>query len=490
MDDRRKLVKRVAGRLGWETTIRIGAKALLILLVFVCLLILLDKLIFLGRPTVYGVGAATVLCVFYVVLVSVRRWPNDGEAALAIDRRLRLKERLSTSLSVEGDTSPMALAVVLDASSYARSVPVAKSFPLRVPSTFWWAMLAAGLAVAILGAMPQLDLLARKHKLELAKEEQEAVQEQAQDMRRKLEQLKTRAAARRLDEHFEKMDAVIKEMEKGELTRSEAMAKLTELGESLKEARKNLAKDNDLAKALARKSQPQLEQTKDLASALKKSDFDAAKEELKKLAEKVKSGELPKEEADKLKNEMCKLGELAGADSELGQALAEFGELLDREDVEGMSQALAKLDLTLDDLQKLQEELDVLSACQGMCKGCQGGLRGKLATHDLAGIYSAGTGRKPGPGMGGPGIGAGGIAPVAEEEVDFEITGVKGEIRKGRLVGSFFVDGKQLKGEAKIAYSEAVEAAGNGAAEALERDRIPRVYEDYVREYFHRMKTD
>ena len=59
-----------------------------------------------------------------------------------------------------------------------------------------------------------------------------------------------------------------------------------------------------------------------------------------------------------------------------------------------------------------------------------------------------------------------------------------------RMVGSFFVDGKQLKGEAKIAYSEAVEAAGNEAAEALERERIPRVYEDYVREYFHRMKTD
>jgi len=204
----------------------------------------------------------------------------------------------------------------------------------------------------------------------------------------------------------------------------------------------------------------------------------------------VKSKKLSEEEQEKLKDEMCKLGEMAGADSELGQALAEFGELLDRGDVEGMSQALAKLDLTLDDLQKLQEELDVLSACQSLCKGGQGGLRGKLATHDMTGIYSAGTSRKPGPGMGGPGIGAGGIAPEEEEEVDFEITGVKGQIRQGRMVGSFFVDGKQLKGEAKIAYSQAVEAATNEAAAALERERIPRVYEDYVREYFHRMKTD
>jgi len=208
MDDRRVLVRRVAGRLGWAEACRVASKALLILLAFVCLVILLDKLIFVGRPTVYCVGAATALCAFYVGLLSVRRWPNDGEAALAIDGRLRLKERISTSLAIEGDASPMALAVVQDATSYARSVPVAKSFPVRVPSTFWWAMLTAALAIAILGAMPQLDLLARKHKLELAKQEQEAVQEEAQDMRRKLEQLKKRATTRLLDEHFEKMDAV------------------------------------------------------------------------------------------------------------------------------------------------------------------------------------------------------------------------------------------------------------------------------------------
>ncbi|MFH0963188.1 MAG: hypothetical protein V2A58_04155 [Planctomycetota bacterium] len=488
MDDRRLLVRRVARRLGGEAAGRIVSNALLGLLVFVCLAILLDKLIFLGAPVVYVLAAATVLCAAGAVLLSVRRWPSDREAALAVDERLRLKERISTSLAVEGDASAMARAVVQDAASYARAVSVAQSFPLRVPVSFWWAMLAGAVALAILGVMPQLDLLARKHKLELARQEREAVREQAQDMRRELEQLRKSAAARRLDDHFDKMEAVVREMEKGELTRSETLAKLTELGESLNQARENVAKDNKLAKALANRTE--FEQTKNLADALKKGDFDAAKDETRKLAQDAKSGKLSQEEKDKLKKELCKLGELAGPNSELGQALAQFGELLDRQGADALAQSLAKIELTLDDLQKLQEELGVLSACQGMCKGCQGGLRGALVTHDLTGIYNTGDNRTPGPGMGGPGIGVGGIAPVQEEQVDFEITGVKGQIREGRMVGSFFVDGEQLRGEAKAEYSQTVEAARAEAAEALDRERIPRVYEDYVREYFHRMKTD
>jgi len=144
----------------------------------------------------------------------------------------------------------------------------------------------------------------------------------------------------------------------------------------------------------------------------------------------------------------------------------------------------------MDELADMMEQLDVLSACAGMCKGGGCGLGNRLATWNGAGIYSQGNQRGLGRGMGGPGIGAGGVAPVTPEDVKFQTHKLKGEIQKGRVVGSFFTDGKALRGEAKVAYQEAVEAAEADMARAMEQEEIPRPYEEYVREYFHSMKAE
>jgi hypothetical protein len=138
----------------------------------------------------------------------------------------------------------------------------------------------------------------------------------------------------------------------------------------------------------------------------------------------------------------------------------------------------------------LQEEMEMLNAVAGICRGGKSGLGNRPATWAGAGIYSQGDRRGYGPGMGGPGTGIGGIAPVEPEDVSFQPDKIEGKVREGRVVGGFFVDGKQLKGEAKAAYAEEVEAAGAEAARALEQEQIPGAYQNYVGDYFDSLCTE
>ncbi len=92
--------------------------------------------------------------------------------------------------------------------------------------------------------------------------------------------------------------------------------------------------------------------------------------------------------------------------------------------------------------------------------------------------------------MRGPGIGRGGIAPVEPGEVAFDPTKIKGQVRPGRVVGSYFVGGTQLKGEARAEYQETVTVAAREAADAIQKEEIPRAYKDYVRDYFEEMRKE
>ena len=65
----------------------------------------------------------------------------------------------------------------------------------------------------------------------------------------------------------------------------------------------------------------------------------------------------------------------------------------------------------------------------------------------------------------------------------FKATRVRGKVGKGKIVGSYFTRGTQVKGESKAEYEEVMEAEAAKASEALEKTRIPRGMKDYVKGY-------
>ena len=249
----RRVVKRSAWRLGFDRASRFLAWALVLLGVFICLAIVADRLFYMGPPVVYAILAAAGLAVCGVIVLSFRGWPTQFRAAVEIDDRLHLSERLSSALAVEESDDPMARAVVDDASAYASGVPVARTFPLRFHREYLAALCVALLSLALFAWMPQYDFLTRRAEEQELKKEQDAVKREAKRMRRELDKLKRYVelhGPKEAEAHLERMEKVIRQLEKGTMKRAEAMAELSKLAEVMRVARQGLAKKGVMPKGM------------------------------------------------------------------------------------------------------------------------------------------------------------------------------------------------------------------------------------------------
>jgi len=97
-------------------------------------------------------------------------------------------------------------------------------------------------------------------------------------------------------------------------------------------------------------------------------------------------------------------------------------------------------------------------------------------------------GKQAGKGQGGGGKGqgkGGGKAPDADSsDESYRVRRLRGRMRKGPIAGAFLIKGKQIKGEARAALKEVVQAAKAQETRAVERASIPKGYRVYVRDYF------
>jgi len=82
-------------------------------------------------------------------------------------------------------------------------------------------------------------------------------------------------------------------------------------------------------------------------------------------------------------------------------------------------------------------------------------------------------------------MGRGGLAPEdGTSGFGYKIHRQKVHTGKGRIIGQFLVDAEQLKGGVTSELVEVVAAEERDAADAINRDRIPRQYQKAVKEYF------
>ena len=60
---------------------------------------------------------------------------------------------------------------------------------------------------------------------------------------------------------------------------------------------------------------------------------------------------------------------------------------------------------------------------------------------------------------------------------------MRGRVGKGKIVGSYFTKGAQIKGKSQAEYEEVMRANKAKAAKALEKTRIPKRMAEYVKGY-------
>ena len=302
------------------------------------------------------------------------------------------------------------------------------------------------------------------------------------------------------------LDEAIKALENSQIDQFLKDLKMTEI---------DLEKMQAMAKALQELQQQQAQLGKDLAEQLDKGQAEAAIQTLEKMTEQLKKGALTEEQLKKMLEEVDKAVRPGSQYGKVGDFLKGAVGKMQGGDKPGAAQSLAdasdELKRLLDqlgDAQSLMASLDALQKAQ-MCVGnCMGW--GQC----LAKIPRAGKGGRPGRGVGtwsddngwltyaemtdrwdNSGLQRPDMAPRGEtDRGEGELsdalvpTKVKGKLSPGGSMPSITLKGVSIKGQSKVAYTEAVTKAQSEAQSALSQEQVPRAYQGAVKDYFDDLK--
>jgi hypothetical protein len=276
-----------------------------------------------------------LLGLIWAALQLWRRRPSPLDAAVEIDQRFALRERLSSAWALDPATADSAAgqALLADAAERAARIDIRDQFPIRLERRAAWLLVPIA-AIAILALLPDAETT-QPVAITPVVNEQKPIEVAVEVAKKSLEE-----KAKQLEEQGLKDAAA-------EL---ETLARKSELGnvETLKE---NLAKLKQAGEGTADK----------LTQALAESDFEQARELVKELARKLKAGELSEQERQRLSADLKKLA--AAADQlvkEHEQAKRDLEAQIRQAQAEGNLQKAADLQRKLEQREAVERQMEQL----------------------------------------------------------------------------------------------------------------------------------
>ncbi|PYK96495.1 MAG: hypothetical protein DME19_19540 [Verrucomicrobia bacterium] len=283
----------------------------------------------------------------------------------------------------------------------------------------------------------------------------------------------------------------------------------------LKVAEIDLEKMQAMAKALQQLEMQQSKPGQDLAEQLDKGQAETALQTLQKMIDQLKKGNLTEDQLKKILEETDKAVKPGSQYGKVGDFLKAAAGKMQNSDKPGAAKSLAdasdELKRLLDqlgDAQSLMASLDALQKaqmCIGNCMGwgqCQAKIprvgkggrpgRGVGTWSDDNGwiAYAEMTERWDNSGLQRPDMAPRGVSDRGDGELSDALvpTKVKGQISPGGPMPSITLKGVSIKGQSKVAYTEAVTKAQSEAQSALSQEQVPRAYQGAVKDYFDDLK--
>jgi hypothetical protein len=547
MNDIRAILKTAARRLLLSSLLAYAHVAVIVVAVVVLVLLAAERV---GPATFWPWVWLGPVLALAAALVAGRRWyatrPSELRVAVEVDERLDLRERLSTALHCHQRTDSFARAAVEDAVGTARDPKVRellrRRFSLESPRRWWLSPLLVVFAIA-LSFVPALNLFARDAKEDPAITE--AVTKRSEAIEVVTEQIKESPELQ--DELSDLLGQLNNEGPDPEALKTrqdvqrDAIKKLTDLNKRLDEILKGpKGKTAEaLEKALEQLRTPEEGPAKELAEALAKGDFTAAKKALAQLEAEAKKGNLTPEQqkqlADQLADIAKQLEQLAQQQQQLEQLLQQAG--LDpnlAQNPQALQQAIQNAqNLNQQQKQQLMEMAMAQQAAGQMCKGLgqamgqmaqgmkagQMGQAGQKAADQLnqmealqqmlqqaQAAANAAQGQCQGLGQGlgmqqamqwwlqqggafgQQGRGAGGKAPISPTPTGKSIVKAPSKTGQGDIIARQFIDGPNVVGESQVQLKQVSVAVSEGYEEAQSEELIPPQYRDAHKHYFGEWK--
>ncbi|WP_254509985.1 hypothetical protein [Anatilimnocola floriformis] len=495
-----------------------------------------------------GSSVAAGLLIAGVWTYLVRRTSID--AAIELDRRFGLKERVSSTLALNQDEmkTEVGQALVADAIRKVERIDVREQFKIQ-PT---WRFALPIIPTAVIAGLLFLPNASLENKAvagtQTPKELADAIKKQAVKFKNAVrkednkvktpEELKNEEA---LKEIAKKLEELSKE---SNLDKKQVQVKLNDMVKDVQQKQKEMAGAQEMKKQLNGLGKIEKGPADKLADALKKGDFQEAKKALEKLKDDVKAGNLnekDKEQIAKQMNEMKeKLQQMAADQKEAREKLEqEIAKKLEKGDREGAAKLQEKLDQMNKEGKKAEQMLEQLAQKMGQCAECmkkggdpkeagekldqlakamkeaqeqldqienldevldqlaesknqmngKEGKEGKGKDGEMQGNMRSsmqGKGKRPGQGMG-RGKGSG-DRPEEEVKTNTFDTQVAGQTQKGESVRTGDAGGKNIKGQTLKEAKAELEAATARDADALEEVNLPREQRDHTKQYFEKFR--
>jgi hypothetical protein len=332
-----------------------------------------------------AIGAGMLTAIIWTFCV--RR--SALEAAIEIDRRFGLKERVSSTLALgpEDRETDIGKALVTDTARRVERIEVKEKFRLS-PSWRNALPLLPAAVVALLAVLPNAVM----KKSEASTEITEA---QKKDLNKMV--VKMQALVQQQQQTEKKDDANLKDGEfKQELAkklnelanrenaeRKETFVKLNDLAQEIEKKKKEFGGAEELKKELGKLKEIEKGPADKFAEALKEGDLGKAQEELKKLMEAAKKGELKEEDKKAFAKQLEKIKEqIEQKKQQKEQVKKELEEEVKKKmaagDQEGAEKAQQKLDEMKQKEQQAQQKMEQMAQKLGECAKCmkEGGEQG------------------------------------------------------------------------------------------------------------------
>ncbi|MFN3191157.1 MAG: hypothetical protein ACE361_11580 [Aureliella sp.] len=530
---RRLLSERFLSFLPW--TLSVGALVALVGLV-------LPKMMHLDvEPNVWiscWVGGAAIVALLSNLSLTLVGRPSMADAAVEIDKRFELKERLSSSLVLteEDQGTELGTALVSDANARAEKIDVRDRFTWGFNRGLLLPALPCVVAalVCLLPDQSAPEEVAKKDETTIT-QVRNSTKPLLEEIRKKRKMAEKKGLNSAVD-MFKKLEGELAKLQKdAKLDSKQSLAKLNDIKKQLAERREELGTADALRKNLKNMEKFEAGPAEKLADALKQGDFQKAEEEMENLLKKMQDGKMDKaamqklsKQLDKLQQAMSeaaqqheqakqslkdqiaqaqqsgdmqkaaqlqrKLEQMQGSDANMAQ-MQQMADMLQKaqqsmqqgdmqqaqQSMQELADQLQQMNMSDAELQDLDELMDSLaqSKQQMACKQCSG-----------AGCQNCMMGSMPGqiPGQGmGEGRGAG-DRPEEEDEVDFFDSQIRDKMKKGEIVYGGLVGGENKKGEAKADVQAAVLASMAEEPEPLDETPLPKMQKEHARGYFNAIR--
>jgi hypothetical protein len=560
MNDINRQVTKARRRLNFHSFVHVLSWALFAGLIVAVIGLLVPKiwyLSFLETQDHHDAWTAAWLiggCVLSLIVaggLSIRKFIDTQTAAIEVDSRFGLKERLSSALAIDKDTSESEVgqALLKDADRSAEVIDIRDRFKFeRIKS-----LALPLIPIALLFAITFLPNAAFEKKAVAsdATVEVENVKKAVKEMQKKIEKKRKSLEAVGLKDALAKLDSLQRKfdgLDPEKLpNKKQALVELNNIKKEIEERQKELGGSKDLKNSLQKLKDVGNGPAKKVAEAMSKGDMKMAAKAVKDLAEKLKSGKMSEAEKKKLANDIKQLAKEFKKIQEQHKAkIDKLKKDIKKAQQQGDANKAAKLQAQLEEKQKQKRQMDKMKKmAQKMqdCANCmkqgggkkkqggkpqdgQKGEQGKAQQQaiedaakgledlakemeqmeeelkemealedlekDIEGAKGGMNGKesdepKWSKNAKGKGRGAG------ERERETDKTGkyksrVKGQLQKGQTVVTGDADGNNITGRSTSEVREIVRKSINEKNDPLENQVLPKSQREHAKEYFEKLR--